>query len=223
MNKNIQKNLGWIILAVAVLAGAMIFWLFIKSALDDYFTEKTKFNRNERQIKEFDEKEKELISQETAEANQLKSLKPIYESNIIDTNNNSTAVYGTMFDKLIKLAQANGLMIRSVEYNTTPQYDEVFNNFPDAYSACEFKFFFIGSYNQFKSYLNDISNKFEYFLSISDLNVTAFNENPDYLLIKVSFTLYAKKGKSPAAAQQQSGGTVFSRNSGRQGGGKTQI
>ena len=98
-----------------------------------------------------------------------------------------------MFEEIIKRAQSNGLLIRSIEYDMKPADDPIYMEYSDTYNVCQLKFFLVGSYSQLQAFLNGINNNFEYLTSISKLNVTAFRANTDYLLINLGITLYSKK------------------------------
>ena len=102
-----------------------------------------------------------------------------------------------MFEEIIRKAQKNGLMIRSIEYDMRPATDPIYLENPEAYNACELKFFFVGSYAQLQTFLSDMNNNFGYLTYISKLNITAFTSNTDYLLINISITLYSKKAEMP--------------------------
>ena len=110
-----------------------------------------------------------------------------------------------MFDEIIKKAQANGLAIRSIEYNMNPANNEVLNSFSDLYNVCELKFFFVGTYRQLQTFLSDLIDNYQYLVSVSNMDITAFSGNTDYIIIKMGIVLYAKKpsqSSSPFPTQQ---------------------
>ena len=199
--KNLKQNLGMLCLAAAVLFIVAIVYFIVQEPLSEYNDQMATKESNTAKLVSYEKQKQEIDAKVAAEENELKKFKPFYESQSA-SDKNEPSLYGTMFDEIIKLAQANGLMIRSIETDMNPTYDPVFTNYSKDYNACEFKFFFVGSYTQLQSYLSDVLNKFKYMISISKLNVTSFSENPDYLLIKVSFTLYAKK---PSEADKPKG------------------
>lgn len=190
MNKK-NNQLVPICFLIAILLGFAIFALLAKPAWDAYDEanrSKTKAEKELANLNERIEKEKQRRAEE--EIN-LKSIKQIFET---DTNSaDNLSAYGSIFDNIIKLAQSNNLFIRSIEYDTKPANSTVYNNFSEQYNVCNVKFFFVGKYPQLRSFLNDITNNFQYLLSVSELKVTAFSGDTDYILIHMGITLYSKK------------------------------
>lgn len=131
----------------------------------------------------------------------MQSLKTVYKSEI-ESSSDNLGMFGNMFDEIIKLAQNNSLLIRSIEYDMRPETDPIYMDNSDSYNVCELKFFFVGTYSQLGSFLTDINNRFQYLVYVSNLNVTAFASNTDYLLINTSITLYSKKPESETAANK---------------------
>ncbi len=193
--KNIKQHLGILCIAAAVLVFIIVVYFIVQGPLTEYNDAMSKKASNAAKLASYEKQKQAIEKKEAEEEAQLKKYKPFYEAGS-SADTNSPALYGNMFEDIIRLAQANGLMIRSIETDLNPTYDPLYAGYSDRYYACEFKFYFVGSYTQLQSYLGDMINKFKYMLSISKLNVTYFRDNPDYLLIKVSFTLYAKKPES---------------------------
>ena len=194
MNKSLNQYVPLIGIGAIILAALLIFFC-TKDLIAEYSEAKDAVANHERQVQE---KEKQINAIDAAaeeERLKLKSLKPIYESEI-DSANENLGVYGDMFEKLVKGAQRNGLMIRSIEYNKTPETDPLMEENADTYNACELKFFFVGTYSQLQSFLSEVNNNFEYLTYISKLSVTAFSKNTDYLLINAAITMYSKKPES---------------------------
>ena len=194
MNKNLNQYVPLVGIGAIILAVVMII-VFTKDLLTEFNESKSAISDYERQVQA---KEKEINAIDTAieeEKLKLKSLKPVYESEIDSTSEN-LGIYGDMFEKLVKGAQRNGLMIRSIEYNMTPENDPLMQEHSDTYNACELKFFFVGTYSQLQSFLSEVNNNFEYLTYVSKLSVTAFSKNTDYLLINTSLTMYSKKPES---------------------------
>lgn len=191
MNKK-NKNLAYLCILVAIILFFGLIWVFVVPSYNEFESTKSQLTQNEKELERLEAESAKIKDRQAKEELQLKSLKQIYQNDLKGSSDN-LSVFGTMFDDLIKTAQANGLLIRSIEYDMNPGSDPIVNNFAAQYNACELKFFFVGSYSQLKTYLNEITAKFPYLLSISSLNVTAFPENTDYLLIKLSVNLYSKK------------------------------
>lgn len=197
--KNIQKYSGLLIIILGVIVFFLVVWLLAKQPYEDYQTEMKKVKTSQKNLEKVKKEERNASLQEAEELERLKTLKPIYK-NENEASSDSTGVYGTMFDEIINFAKQNSLMIRSIEYDMNPTYDPIYASHADLYNVCEFKFRFVGSYNQYKAFLADIINKFQYFISISKVEVSAFEENTDYLLINMSFTMYSEKSKSQQGA-----------------------
>lgn len=176
---------------VAFLIGLAMIVMLVQPAWNEYSevsSSKIKADSELANLNERIDKEKKRLAEE--EMN-LKSIKQIYEATIDSSEN--LAAYGPMFDEIVKLAQSNELFIRSIEYDTKPADSAIYNNFSEQYNVCKLKFFFVGKYPQLRSFLNDITNNFQYLVSVSDLNVTAFTGNTDYILINLGVILYSKK------------------------------
>lgn len=194
MNKKYSQYVPFIGIGAIVIA-VLVAFLGTKDLINDFTEAQGAISNYERQVQE---KEKEVNALDNAikeEKLKLQSLKPVYETSV-DSANENLGIYGDMFEKLVKRAQGNGLLIRSIEYNMHPDTDPLMEEHSDKYNACELKFFFVGTYSQLKSFLSEVNNNFEYLTYISKLSVTAFSKNTDYLLINTSITIYSKKPES---------------------------
>ena len=177
---------------VAVILCIAIMFFFIQPAFLEYQEESESKVRTESELQTLSERIEKDKQRRSQEEMNLKSIKQIYESGYNDASN-SLSAFGTMFDDIIRLAQSNNLFIRSIEYDTNPTTDTIHSNFSEQYNVCKLKFFLVGKYPNLRTFLNDITNNFQYLLSISDLNITAFAGDTDYILIKLSVVLYSKK------------------------------
>lgn len=191
MNKK-NKNMAYLFILVAIALFFGLLWVFVVPSYNEFESTKSQLAQNQRELERLEAESAKIKDRIAKDELQLKSLKQIYQTEESGTTD-GLSVYGTMFDDLIKSAQANKLLIRSIEYNMNPSYDQVFANFSAQYNVCELKFFFVGKYPDLKAYLSEITGNFPYLLSISSLNVTAFPGNTDYILIKMSVNLYSKK------------------------------
>ncbi len=192
MNKKNNQYVPICFLAGVILCIAIAFF-FAKPAWEEYNDATQRQKSTVSELQGLDEKiEKEKKRQKQDEMN-LKSIKQIYESDSSGNANDNLAVFGTLFDDVIKTAQSNNLFIRSIEYDTKPADNNIYAHFSDQYNVCKLKFFFVGKYTNLKSFLNDITTNFQYLISVSDINVTAFSGDTDYILIKLSISLYSKK------------------------------
>lgn len=191
MNKR-NKQLVPICFALAVLLFFIIVFVVVKPKYEEYAEMQIRATKNDFERQTLEEKIKKIDAEKEAENLKLKSLKPIYESNL-DPATENLGMFGNMFEDIIRKAQKNGLLIRSIEYDMRPANDPIYMDNSETYNACELKFFFVGSYAQLQAFLSDMNSNFEYLTYISKLNITAFTGNTDYLLINTSITLYSKK------------------------------
>ena len=194
MNKKYSQYVPIIFVAAIILIGIIVF-MGTKDTITEFTEAQSAISNYESKIRQ---KEKEINALDTAakqEQVKLQSIKPVYETDL-DSENKNLGIYGNMFENLVKRAQSNGLMIRSIEYNMTPENDPLLTDSPEKYNACELKFFLVGTYSQLQGFLMEVNNNFEYLVSISKLGVTAFDRNTDYVLAKTSITLYSKKPES---------------------------
>lgn len=195
MNKK-NKQLVPICFALAILLFFIISFIAIKPKYEEFNEMQIRANKNNNERETLEAKIKKIDAEKEAENIKLKSLKPIYESNLEPATEN-LGIFGNMFEEIIRKAQKNGLMIRSIEYDMRPATDPIYVENSEAYNACELKFFFVGTYAQLQTFLSDMNNNFNYLTYISKLSITAFTANTDYLLINISITLYSKKAEMP--------------------------
>ena len=142
----------------------------------------------------------DLESQRALNDMKMKNLKTIVETNV-SSNVENLGIFGNLFETIVSKAQKNGLLIRAIEYNLNPASDPIFQKNPDGYNVCELKLSLVGGYNQLRAFIADL-NGIEHLIYLSKLNVTAFSENTDYLLIHMSINLYSKKSNASKVKQQ---------------------
>ena len=191
MNKK-NKQLVPICIALAILLFFVMIFIVVKPKYEEFAEMKIRISKNDLERQTLEDKIKKIDAEKAAEDLKLKSLKPIYETNL-DSSTENLGVFGNMFEEIIKKAQKNGLLIRSIEYDMRPVNDPIYMENSEFYNACELKFFFVGSYSQLQAFMSDMNNNFNYLTYISKLKITAFTSNTDYLLINISITLYSKK------------------------------
>lgn len=194
MNKKFNQYVPFVFVAAIVLIGLIVF-MGLKDTITEYAEAREAVQNYERKIEEKEKEINTLDAQIRQEQIKLQSIKPVYESGL-DSSAQNLGIYGNMFENLVKRAQSNGLLIRSIEYNMTPESDPLIREGGDRYNACELKFFLVGTYSQLQGFLTEVNNNFEYLVYISKLSVTAFERNTDYILANTSITLYSKKPES---------------------------
>lgn len=191
MNKNSNQYVLACFAAAVLICVAIIYMLW-QPAIQNFNEESRSRVSTEKELKTLSERADKEKQRRAEEELNLKSIKQIYESGVEGETDNLSA-FGTMFDDVIKLAQQNNLFIRSIEYDTKPADSSIYNDFGDQYNVCKLKFFLVGKYPNLRTFLNDITTNFQYLVAVSDLDVTAFSGDTDYILIKISITLFSKK------------------------------
>lgn len=192
MNTQIKKYLLPIGIAVSVIVFLVVTYVLVQPIVSDFITTKQAKESAEVEEKQLAEEDKRLQEESNKEAIRLKSLKQIYETNLKSSVAN-LGIFGTMFEEIIDRVQYSGLMIRSIEYDLKPETDMIYQKFEAKYNVCELKFFLVGTYSQLQAFLVDLNNTFPYLLTISKIDVEAFSNNTDYILIDLSINLYSKK------------------------------
>lgn len=191
MNKK-NKQIVPLCFLISVIVLIAIIYTMTSGSFEEFNNANTSQTAVKAEFENYQNKYNQSKEQKAKDEIQLQSIKPVYETQENSTNEN-LGVFGTMFEDIIKKAQYNGLLIRSIEYDMRPADDQIFATFSDSYNVCELKFFFVGTYKQLKTFMNELLNNFKYLVSISRLNITAFSGNTDYILINMSITLYSKK------------------------------
>ncbi len=195
MNKQLKKQIVPLCILVSVIIFVAVLYFGVKPLVDKYNEAKIQQQNAAREEQELAEKDKQMKEENTKEEMKLKAIKQIYQANQNATGEN-LGMFGNMFEDIIKRVQYNGLLIRSIEYDLKPAFDQIYQKFPDDYNVCELKFFLVGTYSQLQSFLVELNNTFPYLLTLSKLDVAAFSDNTDYILISMSLTLYSKKAKA---------------------------
>ena len=190
MNNN-KKLLVPICFLAAIIIFVALIILLAKDPIAEYRDLESQKVRQDNEFQSLEKRVNEVQTAQEQEELKLKSIKHIYEAT--NTANEDLSIFGNMFDDIIKLAQSNKLLIRSIEYEMNPTSDPIYAEFSDIYNVCELKFFFVGTYDYFQGFLRDINESFEYLASISTIKITTFQANTDYLLINFGITLYSKK------------------------------
>jgi len=190
MNKNKQ------IVPVVFLLSIVIFFALaiglILPAVQEYSETNLKSKKTSETLTSKKDDFDKMQEKQKQEELQIKAVKQVHESNTSKAAENMSA-FGTMFDDMIKNAQRNDLLIRSIEYDLKPISDAIYQNNSVAFNVCELKLFLVGTYAQLRGFLNDVTTNYPYLISVSKLNVTAFEGNTDYIVIRLSLMLYSKK------------------------------
>lgn len=191
--KKQNKQIVPLCFLAAILLFGVIVYTMINPVLTEFNDVRASSQRNEKELENIKQKYNKAKEKRDQEEMQLKSIKQVYQTEYDGASTDNLAMYGDMFEDIIKRAQYNNLFIRSIEYDTKPMSDSIYANFSEQYNACELKFVLVGKYPQLRAFLNEVANNFQYLLSISRINVTAFSGDTDYILIDIGLTLYSKK------------------------------
>lgn len=191
--KKQNKQIVPLCFLAAILLFGVIVWSMINPVLTEFNDARSSSERNAKELENIRQKYNKAKEKRDQEEMQLKSIKQVYQTEYDGNSTDNLAMYGDTFEDIIKRAQYNDLFIRSIEYDTKPASDSIYANFSEQYNACELKFVLVGKYPQLKAFLNEVINNFQYLLSISRINVTAFSGDTDYILIDMGLTLYSKK------------------------------
>ena len=160
MNKK-NKQIVPLCFLIAVIVFFAITYIMVSSSVEEYKNANDSQTAVKAEFENYQNKYNQSKEQKAKDEQQLQTIKPVYESTE-NSENENLGVFGTMFEDIIKKAQYNGLLIRSIEYDMRPADDQIFLNFSDSYNVCELKFFFVGTYAQLKTFMNELLNNFKY-------------------------------------------------------------
>ena len=129
--------------------------------------------------------------QQQEEMRARQDAKPIY-ANEAESSGDTMSSFGIMFEDIISAAKQNNMKLRSIEYNTAPTGDIIYDNIKDFYNVCVVKLELIGTYSHFKSYFDIIYN-YPYLINIAKVDIKPYERNKKILLGTVNIALYSKK------------------------------
>lgn len=186
-----------IILIGPILAAIIFVFMvayFVPPAITDFNDAKDRAVQSEQSLQVAEAEWNKSESTRTKEEDLLKNIKSIFQASSTSSTDN-LSMFGTMFDDVIQRIQQNGLMIRAIEYQMSPENDPLSVNFSKDYNICTLKFFLVGSYSQVKTLLNELQTNFPYLIGISKINVLVYEDNTDYVLVDLAVNLYSKKAE----------------------------
>ena len=192
MNNSNQKYVPFVY-AAAVLLGLLVLWFIVYPKWNEYQAAKENAASSAREKESLQQQVNDIESKQALDEMKMKNIKTIVETNVSSSDEN-LAMFGNMFEQILGKVQSNGIHIRSIEYDLSPQLDPIYALNADGYNVCELKLTLVGSYGQLKTFISDL-NGLEHLLYISKMDVTAFSGNTDYLLAKLSINLYSKKAE----------------------------
>lgn len=145
-----------------------------------------------KKIANTEEQKQKVITKQT-------KLKPFFEQKMAPED--SISSFGGMFEDMVDYIKMNNLMLRSVEYKLNPPKDKIGSKFPTVYNVCGVDFFIIGTYPQIQGLIRDLK-VYPYYIDIAKVELTPYEKDPEYVLTKLSITLYSKKEVSAVSKIQ---------------------
>ena len=123
------------------------------------------------------------------EASQKATIKEFYK---ISDSGDVKSDFSPMFENIITMIKQNGLRMKSINYNMSPEGDNLIKNGGGAYSGCRVDFELVGYYPQFTALLNDF-DLYPYFISIGKFEVQPYQYDKRILIANISVVFYAKR------------------------------
>ena len=185
MNKNLTIALA--IIGCSLIYG--IYLIFIQAqpaytAYQEIEAQKVTIESLKQQINDIKAKQAAHVKKEENET------KPIYKNDV--PSDGEMSAFGVMFEDVIQAAKYNKLKLYSISYNMAPAEDIVYKNVASDYNVCEMAMQLIGSYEDLKSYLQDIYN-YPYLINISKLEIKPYERDKSVLIADAKIVLYSKK------------------------------
>ncbi|MCR5262121.1 MAG: hypothetical protein K6C94_09855 [Candidatus Gastranaerophilales bacterium] len=151
--------------------------------------EKEKLKEINKKVLEYEEAKKKIEVQQN-------KIKPVFDAGM--GSEDSMAAFGGMFEDITEILKTNKLMLRSIAYQISPSTDPIFSKFPSLYSVCQVDYYVVATYTDLQGALRDLT-VYPYFINVSEVKITPYDKNPQYILLNMSITLYAKKQQSASS------------------------
>lgn len=185
-----EKVIIPIIIALAIIFAAVY---FVKTPFERYTSisesKKTKMKENQALQSQI----RELQEQKAQEQANLDTLRPFMEMTG-DFSSDSLASFGGMLDDIVEnYIKPQRIMVRSIDYTIDPPEDPISSAFKPNYHSCELELYLICKYPQLHDFIYNIINNFPNFISISQMVVTAYPADKEYLLVDLKLNLYVKR------------------------------
>ena len=185
-----EKILIPIIIAIVIIAAALF---FVQEPFNQYARSSDAKKEKLKEKASLEAKMNALREQKAQEQANMETLKPFMEMTGEFTSD-SLASFGNMLDDIIEYyIKPRGIMVRSIDYLIDPPEDPISSAFTPNYHSCELELYLICKYPQLRDFLYNIINNFPYFISISQIVVTAYPADKEYLLVDLKLNLYVKK------------------------------
>ncbi|MBR6162988.1 hypothetical protein IKQ26_03730 [bacterium] len=134
-----------------------------------------------------------LESEKEQQQANMNTLKPFYvmQGEFDDT---SLASFGGMLEDIVEnYIKPHGVMVRSIDYTIDPPEDPITAAFAPNYRSCALELYLICKYPQLHDLVYSLINDFPNFISISQMVVSAYPADKEYLLVYLTINLYTKK------------------------------
>ncbi len=134
-----------------------------------------------------------LESEKQQQQANMNTLKPFFEmpGAFDDT---SLASFGSMLEDIVEdYIKPHGVMVRSIDYTIDPPEDPISSTFAPNYRSCALELYLICKYANLHDLIYDLINNFPHFISISQMVVSAYPADKEYLLVYLTVNLYTKK------------------------------
>ena len=96
-----------------------------------------------------------------------------------------------MFENILSNITGNGVRIRSIDYNYTPQNDKIMQTNAPGYNACELSFTTVASYSQLQNFFKSIAKE-NYLTNIYEVYIEPYDKDKTILIAKFKVRLYTK-------------------------------
>ena len=191
-NKFIEENILAILFPIIIIAaGAWYTYNFATQAIESQRVAEEKTiekQTKEDKLRQLEEK-KARMAQVEIKKKESKSGKVIYE--VLGQQFSAEASFGIMFENMLANITRNGVRIRSIDYNYTPQNDKVLQTNAAGYNACELSFTTVSNYAQLQNFFKSLAKE-SYLTNIREVYIEPYDKDKTILIAKFKVRLYTK-------------------------------
>lgn len=185
-----EKVIIPIIIAIIIIGAALF---FVQEPFKQYAQSADAKKAKMRERQSLEKQMSALQEQKAQEEANMGTLRPIMEMTGTFTTD-SMASFGGMLDDIVEnYIKPQRIMVRSIDYTIDPPEDPISSAFAPNYHSCELELYLICKYPQLHDFIYNIINNFPNFISISQMVVTAYPADKEYLLVDLKLNLYVKK------------------------------
>ena len=187
-----SKQIVPICILLALVLFGFIAFSMIKASIEEYSAASSRNVSVQQELEQVQLTEQQESEKQRANELKINSIKPVFPAPK-GADPQTLTVFGGMFNELANsIVKTNDLYIRSIEYKMNPPGDELLKDYSNDYNVCEVKFFLVGTYFSFHRYLQEFV-KSPFFMTITNLDISTYPDNTDYILIHLTVNLYSKK------------------------------